>query len=154
MKPIYAFATLAILTSCFSFATGQAASNDVTQNLTRLEHEDSEAMLKGNTTVLDRDTADAFVFTAPDGATSNKADVISSVKSGDLKFESSVISDMKVMQYGDAAVVTYTTTDKGSFKGQDISGTYRWTDVWVKQGAKWQVVAGQGTPIMAMMKKP
>lgn len=154
MKPIYAVATLAILTSCFAFAAGQSAANDVSQTLMRLEHEDSEAFLKGNTTVLDRDTSDAFVFTSPDGATSTKADMINSIKSGDLKFESSVINDMKVMQYGDAAVVTYTTTDKGSFKGQDISGTYRWTDVWVKQGAKWQVVAGQGTPIMAMMKKP
>jgi ketosteroid isomerase-like protein len=157
MKPIHAVAALAILTSSFAFAAGQApsgaADSDVQQNLMRLEHEGTDAMLKSNTAVLDRNTSDAFVFTAPDGTTSTKADMINSVKNGDLKFESSKIDDMKVMQYGDTAVVTYTTTDKGSYKGQDISGTYRWTDVWVKQGGRWQQVAGQGTPVMAMMKK-
>jgi ketosteroid isomerase-like protein len=158
MKPIHAVAALAILTSSFAFAASQAASgttdSDVQQNLMRLEHEDSEALIKGNVAVLDRDTSDSFAFTAPDGMTSTKADLINSVKTGDLKFESSVIDNMKVMQYGDTAVVTYTTTDKGSWKGHDISGNYRWTDVWVKQGPKWQLVAGQGTPIMATMKTP
>ena len=152
MKPIHAIAVLAICCSSFAVAAAQAtagtASNDVQQTLIRMEHEGTDAMLKGSTAIVERDTADSFIFTGPDGAPSTKADVINSIKSGDLKFQSSVISDMKVAQYGDTAVVTYTTTDKGSFKGQDISGTYRWTDVWVKQGGKWQIVAGQGTPVM------
>lgn len=156
MKPIHAIAMLAICSSSFALAGQTAngtASNDVRQNLMRMEHEGSEAMLKGNTAIMERDTADSFTFTGPDGATSTKAEGINSIKNGDLKFESSTMSDMKVMQYGDSAVVTYTTTDKGTYKGQDISGTYRWTDVWVKRDGKWQIVAGQGTPVMAMMKK-
>ena len=48
---------------------------------------------------------------------------------------------MKVRAYGDTAVVTYVTTDKGKFKGQDISGRYRWTDVFVRRGGTWQIVA-------------
>ena len=154
MRKIHAVAVMAIFSSSFAIAAGQAASNDVTQTLTKMEQEDSKAFVKGDTTIVDRDTADSFVFTAPDGTTSGKADAINMVKNGDLKFESSVLSDFKVMQYGDTAVVTYQSVDKGTYKGQDISGTVRWTDVWVKRGGKWQVVAGQGTPVMAMMKKP
>jgi ketosteroid isomerase-like protein len=55
---------------------------------------------------------------------------------------------MKVQMFGDTAIATYTTTDKGMYKGRDISGQYRWTDVFVKMGGKWKFVAGQGTPIM------
>ena len=54
---------------------------------------------------------------------------------------------MKVPIHGDAAVVTYATSDKGKYKTQDISGRCRWTDVFVRRAGTWQIVAGQGTPI-------
>ena len=154
MKKIHAVAALAIFASSFAIAAAQSPSNDVKENLMKLEQEDSQAFVKGDTAKIDRDTSDSMAFTAPDGSTSGKAEAIAGLKSGDLKYESSVLSDFKVMQYGDTAVVTYQSVDKGSYKGQDISGTYRWTDVWVKHGGKWQIVAGQGTPVMAAMKKP
>ena len=47
------------------------------------------------------------------------------------------------------AVVTYAMADKGSYKGKDISGEYRWTDVFVKRDGRWQLIAGQGTAIGA-----
>lgn len=155
MRKIHAVAALAIFASSFAIAAAQTPSNEVKENLMKMEQEDSQAFVKGDTAKIDRDTSDAFEFTAPDGSTSTKADAISSLKNGDLKYESSVLSDFKVMQYGDTAVVTYQSVDKGTFKGHDISGVYRWTDLWVKHDGKWQIVAGQGTPVMAMMvKKP
>jgi ketosteroid isomerase-like protein len=54
--------------------------------------------------------------------------------------------DMKVQVYGNTAVVTYGSTDKGTYKGKDLSGKYRWMDVFVKHKGRWQLVAGQGTP--------
>ena len=46
-----------------------------------------------------------------------------------------------------AAVVTYRSTDHGTYNGKDISGQYRWTDVFVKHNGQWQVVSTQGTHI-------
>ena len=148
MKKIHAVAAVAIFASSFAITAAQAPSSDAKDNLPKLEQEDSQAFVKGDTARIDRDTSDSFAFTAPDGSTSSKADIMASMKSGDLKYESSVLSDFKVMQYGDVAVVTYQSVDKGTYKGQDMSGTFRWTDVWVKHGGKWQIVAGQGTPVM------
>jgi len=56
---------------------------------------------------------------------------------------------MAVRVYGETAVVTYRSTDKGMYKDMDISGQYRWTDVFVKQGGQWRIVSTQGTPIVA-----
>jgi ketosteroid isomerase-like protein len=119
----------------------------VESTLTQIEHDLTAALLKRNVAAIDPVIASDFVFTAPDGKVQGKAQFINDVKSGDLALESSEISDMKVRAYGDAAVVTYATTDKGKYKGQDISGLYRWTDVFVRRAGKWQIVAGHGTPI-------
>jgi ketosteroid isomerase-like protein len=125
-----------------------AASGSVENALTQIEQELLDALLKGDPTANERYLADSFMFIAPDGTVSDKAQGIADIKSGALKFESSKLDDMKVRVYGDTAVVTYITTDKATYKGQDISGQYRWTDVFVKQGDKWLIVSGQGTPVM------
>ncbi|HKZ79143.1 MAG TPA: nuclear transport factor 2 family protein [Pyrinomonadaceae bacterium] len=126
----------------------KVAGSSVESSLMQIEQELLDALLKGDASANERYLADSFTFIAPNGMVSDKAQGIADIKSGDLKFESSKVDDMKVRVYGDTAVVTYITTDKGTYKGQDISGQYRWTDVFVKQGGKWQIVAGQGTPIM------
>ncbi len=130
-------------------ATGEPVSNSsADQALMQIEQELLDALLKGDTSAGERYLADTFTFTAPDGAVQDKARFIADVKSGDLKIESSTNEDMKVQVHGDTAVVTYRSTDKGNYKGNDLSGQYRWTDVFVKRNGRWQIVAGQGTRIM------
>jgi ketosteroid isomerase-like protein len=125
-----------------------AAGGNAEQALLQIEQELLDALLKGDTSAGERHLADTFVFTGPDGAVQDKARLIADMKSGDLKIESSTNEDMKVQVHGDAAVVTYRSTDKGSYKGNDLSGQYRWTDMFVKRNGRWQLVAGQGTRIM------
>jgi hypothetical protein len=36
---------------------------------------------------------------------------------------------------------------EATYKGQDISGKYRFTDTWVKRNGKWQAVASQSTKL-------
>ncbi len=130
-------------------ATGETVSNSsADQALMQIEQELLDALLKGDTSAGERYLADTFTFTAPDGNVQDKARFIADVKSGDLKIESSKNEDMKVQVHGDTAVVTYRSTDKGNYKGNDLSGQYRWTDVFVKRNGRWQIVAGQGTRIM------
>lgn len=44
-------------------------------------------------------------------------------------------------------MVTYTSADKGTYDGRDITGTYRWMDVFVKRDGQWQLMAEQGTEV-------
>ena len=125
---------------------------DASAELMKMEHDMLAALLKKDAATFGKHFHDDAVLTTPDGSVQTKAQLLGDVKSGALVLESSSISDMKVKVHGDAAVVTYITTDKGKYKGQDISGRFRWTDVFVRQGGAWQLLAGQGTPIQAPPK--
>ena len=143
MKKILFIAALVIVNS--SISMGQ--TNDK-QALMKIEQELLDGLLKGDASVPERYLANDWMFTDPGGYLSGKAELIASIKAGDFKFESSTNDSMKVQVYGNTAVVNYRSTDKGHIKEMDISGQYRWTDVFVKQNGVWKIVSGQGTRIM------
>jgi ketosteroid isomerase-like protein len=121
---------------------GQAGQHSqVEQDLMQIERDWAAAMVKKDTAALGRFTADDWVFTAPDGRLQTRAEIEAELGSGDLKFESSTVDDLKVRVFGDTAIVTGRTTDKGQYKGQDISGQYRFTDIFVKRNGRWQSVS-------------
>lgn len=145
MKKLFIALTLMMLFG--SLAYGQKKMT-VEQTLMNIEQEMADAIIKGDWSVYDKYTADNGTFTDPGGMMANKSQTMAMFKSGDLKLTSSKIENMKVQMFGKTAIVTYKTRDTGTFKGRDISGQYRWIDVFVKMGSKWKLVAGQGTPIM------
>lgn len=123
-------------------------SAETEQAIMKMEQDLTNAVIKADVAAAERMVADGSFFTPPDGKTQSKTEFLADLKSGDLKIESSTIKDMKVQAAdADMAVVTYATTDKGSYKGKDISGQYRWTDVFVKRDGRWQLIVGQGTAI-------
>ncbi|HKG69495.1 MAG TPA: nuclear transport factor 2 family protein [Segetibacter sp.] len=125
-------------------APSQSGANDE-QTLKRIEQEMTDDLIKGDASAFERYLADDYIFTAPDGRVISKPQSVSDISSGDLKIESLKFDAMKVRFYGNIGLVTYQTTDKGKLKGNDISGLYRWTDVFMKQGGRWKILATQGT---------
>src|ERR1043165_3877962 len=136
----------ALCCSVFAQSKGRPPS-DVEQAVMAIERELLNAVLKGDASANERYLADSYVFTGPDGTVENKAQAIADLKSGDLKLQSASLDGAKVQIYGDTAVVTYSSNDKGMYKGKDISGKTRWTDVFVSHNGRWQVVASHGTMV-------
>ncbi|WP_460761238.1 nuclear transport factor 2 family protein [Lysobacter fragariae] len=124
-------------------------NSQVEATLMQTEQDLLASLLKGDNAPFEKALGASFVFIAPDGTKQDRAPFIADLGNGNLKMASSTNDDMVVRVYGDTAVVTYRSTDKGTYKDKDISGQYRWTDVFVKQRGHWWIVSTQGTPIQA-----
>ena len=81
----------------------------------------------------------------------SKSDEVDSLESGDIKFESIEMSDVKVHDLGNVAVVMGKLIERVRYKTTDLSGTYRFTDVWAKRNGRWQIVAGHDSRIDDIM---
>src|SRR5207237_5615611 len=152
MKNYHLILTLAVVlalpTITLAKEKGAGASADVEGTLKKIEHELTDSVLKSDTAAFEKYLASDYLGIGPDGVTQNKSELLTDIKSGTLKLESSTLSDMKVQVADpDMAVVVYRSTDKGTYKGKDVTGEYRWLDVFVKRGGKWQVAIDQGTQI-------
>ncbi len=139
---------LALPTIALAKEKGTGATADVEATLKKIEQELLDGILKSDTAAFEKYLASDYLGIGPDGVTQNKSELLSDIKSGTLKLESSTYSDMKVQVADpDMAVVVYRSNDKGTYKGKDVTGEYRWLDVFVKRGGKWQIAIDQGTQI-------
>ena len=140
-------AVLVFAVAVWAQIPAQTETGSVEQELIKLEKELADAWVKRNVAFFDRVIADDFTWTAPYGIVSTKAQSLATLKSGEDVVTSWVVDEMKVRVYGDAAVATGRSTIKETYKGEDVSGQYRWTDTWVKRAGRWQCVAGHNSEI-------
>jgi ketosteroid isomerase-like protein len=148
MKTIFSAALLCLLSmSLAATAQNKASASAVENQIKKLEQDWAQATVKEGAPVVDRYEADDIVSTDPSGRVTDKSQDKKDLSSGDLKFESMELSDLQVHAFGNTAVAVGSNTLKGTYKGQDISGTYRFTDTWLKRNGKWQVIATQSTKL-------
>ena len=149
---------LLITAACLTFLSSRAQTNSSTNTvpnkppaaasmLIALEHEWADAVKHQDAGAIDRIQAEEFVFTDPAGQTWTKTRGLDSIKAGDLVIDSFELTDAQVKIYGNTAVVTFAITWHGSFRGNDVSGPQRMTDVLVKRDGRWQCVASQATRV-------
>ena len=112
------------------------------QQLIRLENNWNDAIVKHDWAFFDQILAEDYISTNFDGSVGTKAGFLEFLKSGESVMASSIVDDMKVRIYGDAAVVTGRfTTVRELYQGKNLSGRYRFTDTWGKRAGQWQGVA-------------
>ena len=107
--------------------------------------------LDGYLAALPKNSADAvapflggqYVRVGPDGSSINKEQMLAALRSGDLKYTSVAADERTWRTFGrEVAISTSRVTLKASFKGQDLSGTYRATTVlWKNGSAPWVLVS-------------
>jgi ketosteroid isomerase-like protein len=89
--------------------------------------------------------AEELSYTHSSGKTDTKAELLASVSSGKLKYESIEPSDTKVRVYGSTAVITGQANLKINNNGQPLSFAMKFTGVYAKRDGRWQLVAYQST---------
>ena len=120
----------------------------------KLDREWANVIKTRDVEAIRRIQADDIQLFYPDGTTGTKAEEIRDAESGNVTVDSFEILESKVTVLSpEAAVVTGRSAIKnGKYKrgdGQtiDISGEYRFTDVFAKRNGTWQVVISQATTI-------
>jgi hypothetical protein len=122
-----------------------AAEQETIRLIVDLERQSKEASLRRDSEFSLRMLAADYVAITPLGQVTTKDETISARRSGQLRYEAMNITDMVVRVYGDTAVVTARAEVKGHQLGEDFSGPYRYTRVWVRRNGQWQVVSYQAT---------
>jgi ketosteroid isomerase-like protein len=128
-------------------AVTPAAQTSAEDEIKNLEEARNQAVVHGDGAALDRMTSDDYTFITLKGEMRTKAEILKGFASGSFHYESRQISDLKVRIYGDTAIVTGRSIQKGMENGKDYSGDYRFTRVYVKQNGRWVTVALQTTLI-------
>ena len=123
--------------------------------LTRIEKEWSAAVLRHDAESVGKYLADELVMTYPDGTSGTKSSELRDIAAGAMTADSWEVADTKVTVLSpDAAFITGRTIIKnGKFKAPEsktavnISGEYRFTDVYARRNGQWLAVASQTTKI-------
>ena len=84
--------------------------------------------------------ADDYFITLEDGSTYGKVGFIS-YNAGSLRVDIAEVSDVKIRMHDNIAVVTAAYHERGVLGGKPYDYHDRLTDVWMKNGGKWQLIA-------------
>src|ERR1700727_2327923 len=106
-----------------------------------LEEKWTESYKQHNIDILSSLLSEDFVITIEDGSVYSKAGYISHSADVSTHVQVAELSDLKVRIHGDTAIVTGAYHEKGQSSGKPYEYHDRLTDVWIKSGGKWQVVA-------------
>ena len=100
-----------------------AATTSAEDEIKNLEETRNQAVLHGDVGTLDRMTSDDYTFITLRGEMRTKSDILKGFASGSFHYESRQISDLKVRVYGNTAVVTGRSVQKGVENGQSRAPT-------------------------------
>jgi ketosteroid isomerase-like protein len=123
----------------------QSPEQDVIRQIVDMERQSKEASLRRDSDFSLKTLADDYVAITPLGQVTTKQETISARRSGQLRYEAMNVTDMVVRVYGDTAIVTARADVKGHQLGEDFSGPYRYTRIWVRRNGQWQTVSYQAT---------
>ena len=102
-----------------------------------------EAQVSKNYALLDRVLANDLVYTHSHGGSDSKQSYIQSIRDGKSKYDAITIEDQKVRIYGNTAIINGMCMVKALSNGETINTHLKYTDVYVRSGKQWQMVAWQ-----------
>jgi ketosteroid isomerase-like protein len=107
----------------------------------KLEEKWTAAYKQREIGILSTLLAEDFLITVEDGNTYSKQGYITHTAGSSVKVEVAELSDLKVRVRGNLAIVTGAYHERGTSNRKPYEYHDRLTDVWVKNGNTWEVIA-------------
>ena len=129
-------------------AMPRAEKHETRHQIEQLEDTWRNAILHGNVTAMESLLADDYMAISPTGILQSKEQTIANLRAGNVHFKTLELSDRKIRVYGTTALVTSRAEVTGSGPDGDISGSYRYTRVYVKDvRGVWHIVSFEASKI-------
>jgi hypothetical protein len=107
------------------------------------ERQRFSAQVSKDYAVLDQVLANDLIYTHSNGNSDSKQSYIQSIRDGKSKYDAIDVEELNVRVYGKTAVINGVCMVKAMNNGETINTHLRYTDVYVRNGKQWQMVAWQ-----------
>lgn len=107
------------------------------------ERQRFSAQVSKDYAVLEQVLANDLIYTHSNGNSDNKQSYIQSIRDGKSKYDAIDVEELNVRVYGKTAVINGVSMVKAMNNGETINTHLRYTDVYVRNGKQWQMVAWQ-----------
>jgi ketosteroid isomerase-like protein len=123
-------------------------TDDSEQEIIELAHARSRALVEKDLDTLASLLAENFVYTNADGIVFAHRDYLMSyVDTQELVWSSQTLDQLRVLRYGDAAVLTCRVHDVASAGDSQFDAWFRSTFLYVRLDGGWKCAAGHTTAI-------
>jgi len=148
MTTLSRFTLTAALLTLWVFKSYVVWSQTSTETaVVNIEKERFAALVSKDYAYLDKVLADDLYYCHSNGLIDTKSSFVQSIKDGKLTYQEMVPEELKVRIYGKTAVITGQCAAKVLSNGQQLNTRFRFTDVYVKNKAGWQMVSWQSLRI-------
>jgi len=117
-------------------------------DISLLEQSWMDALVAKDRATCEHILADDFLLTSARGTLMSKSEWIAGAM-GPFVCSAFHWEQIQVRAFGDVAIVHGRSRQHASVAGQDWSGVFLVTDVWVRRNGQWQVVSRHGTGPLA-----
>jgi ketosteroid isomerase-like protein len=126
----------------------RAERHESKHEIDQLEQTWRDAILQRNVQAMDALLSDDYIAITANGMLQSKEQTLANLKSGVLHVDAIDFSDRKVRFYGQTALVTSRAEVKGNRGEGEISGSYRYTRVYVRDAkGVWKIVSFEASRI-------
>jgi len=126
----------------------RAERHESKHEIDQLEQNWRDAILHRNVQAMEALLADDYIAITANGTLQSRDQALANLKNGALHFNAIEFSDRKVRFYGQTALVTSRAEVTGSTGEGEVSGSYRYTRVYVRDAkGQWKIVSFEASRI-------
>jgi len=111
--------------------------------LTRQADAWDKAIVRKDRAAIEANMAEDFRQIDGAGNVETKQSFVDDLVSPQLVIDPYVVEDFDVRLYGDTALLSGRTRMTGKYDGKPFASHYRYIDIYVKRGGRWQIVSVQ-----------
>jgi ketosteroid isomerase-like protein len=126
----------------------RAQKHEIRHEIDQLEQAWRNAILNQNTEAMDALLSDDYMAITASGTLQTKEQALDNLRTRRVHLTTLEVSDRKVRFYGTTAVVTSLAEVQGTNNEGEVSGSFRYTRVYVRdQRGEWKIVSFEASRI-------